>query len=49
MEIQNFIQWNTDREILVITPYETIKKQETPSKEIAKAKEIRNIYFSFKK
>ena len=44
MEIQNFIQWNTDRETLVITPYETIKKQETPSKEIAKAKEIKYIF-----
>ena len=45
-----FAFWDTDKETLVITTHGIIKKpQKTPSKEIAKAKEIRKIYFNSKK
>ncbi len=45
-----FAFWDTDKETLVITTHGIIKKnQKTPPKEIAKAKEIRKIYFSSKK
>lgn len=45
-----FAFWDTGKETLVITTHGIIKKtQKTPSKEIAKAKEIRKIYFNSKK
>ena len=45
-----FAFWDTDKETLVITTHGIIKKtQKTPFKEIAKAKEIRKMYFNSKK
>lgn len=45
-----FAFWDTDKEALVLTTHGFIKKvQKTPSKEIAKAEEIRKQYFNHKK
>lgn len=45
-----FAFWDTDKEALVLTTHEFIKKtQKTPNKEIAKAEEIREQYFNSKK
>lgn len=42
--------WDTDNETLVIATNGFVKKtQKTPSKEIAKAEELRKIYFNSKK
>lgn len=44
-----FSFWDTESETLVIATHGIIKKsQKTPSKEIAKAEEIRRIYFETK-
>ena len=45
-----FAFWDKDREVLIIATHGIIKKtQKTPSKEIAKAEEIRRSYFEEKK
>lgn len=45
-----FSFWDTEKETLVIATHGIIKKtQKTPTKEIAKAEEIRRIYFEQKK
>lgn len=45
-----FAFWDTDSEALVITTHGIIKKtQKTPSKEIARAEELRKAYFNSKK
>ena len=45
-----FAFWDTETEILVIATHGIIKKtQKTPSKEIARAEEIRKLYFEHKK
>ena len=42
--------WDTDEEILVIVTNGFVKKtQKTPLKEIAKAEELRKLYFNSKK
>ena len=45
-----FAFWDTETETLVIATHGIIKKtQKTPSKEIARAEEIRKLYFEHKK
>ncbi|MBQ2345254.1 MAG: type II toxin-antitoxin system RelE/ParE family toxin [Prevotella sp.] len=45
-----FAFWDTETETLVIATHGIIKKtQKTPSKEIAKAEEVRKLYFEHKK
>lgn len=45
-----FAFWDTDKETLVVATHGCIKKtQKTPLKEIAKAEELRKLYFNFKK
>lgn len=45
-----FAFWDTEAETLVIATHGIVKKtQKTPSKEIAKAEEIRKLYFELKK
>ncbi|MBR5987984.1 MAG: type II toxin-antitoxin system RelE/ParE family toxin [Prevotella sp.] len=45
-----FSFWDTETETLVIATHGIIKKtQKTPSKEIAKAEQMRKMYFEFKK
>ena len=45
-----FAFWDTETETLVIATHGIIKKtQKTPSKEIARAEEIRKLYFELKK
>lgn len=42
--------WDTDKETLVVATHGFVKKtQKTPSKEIAKAEELRKLYFNSKK
>lgn len=58
MGIPYFVQWNliqdigiwdTEKETLVIATHGFVKKsKKTPAKEIAKAKEIRRIYYKNK-
>lgn len=50
MSYRLFAFWDTDNETLVIATNGFVKKtQKTPSKEIAKAEELRKIYFNSKK
>lgn len=45
-----FAFWDTETETLVIATHGIIKRtQKTPSKEIARAEEIRKLYFEHKK
>lgn len=45
-----FSFWDTESETLVIATHGIVKKtQKTPHKEIAKAEQIRKMYFEFKK
>lgn len=45
-----FAFWDTDKDTLVLSTHGIIKKvQKTPSKEIARAEEIRKQYFNSKK
>ena len=44
-----FSFWDTDTETLVIATHGIVKKtQKTPAKEIAKAEELRRVYFELK-
>lgn len=50
MAYRLFAFWDTETDTLVVATHGIIKKtQKTPSKEIAKAEQIRNIYFEQKR
>ena len=50
MSYRLFAFWDKEKETLVVGTHGLVKKvQKTPSKEIAKAENIRNIYFENKK